>query len=304
MASQIEAYSALPSVSSAHSHRDFDGRRAPILSVAQGAPFRLEARSLLQSATDEVPQTYEKVVIPITGPVAIEGAVPGDTLRIDVLDVTIANFGAMVTLPGYGAFGAELAASGRVLRIDEGMINFAPGVSLPVCPMVGKLGVGRASDPPRSNTVGAHGGNMDNTALRAGASLFVPVSVAGAAVYAGDLHARQADGEACLTGVEVSGVVTLRCQVVKFSVDQPVLINERSVMTIGHGESFETAASLALESMVSLLRQVYPWSREEAAMFLSISGDVRVCQLVNPRVGAKVIIPREYLPLSFLSDQP
>lgn len=304
MALHIGAEDGLPSVSSVHSHLDFDGRRSPILTVGQGAPFRLEARSLLESPTDEVPQTYEEVVVPITGPVAIDGAVPGDTLRIDVLEVTIADFGAMVTLPGYGAFDAELGASGRVLRIDDGMINFAPHVSLPVSPMVGKLGVGLAHDPPRSNTVGSHGGNMDNTALHAGASLLVPVSVAGAAVYAGDLHARQADGEACLTGVEVSGAVTLRCRVVKFPVDHPVLINERSVMTLGHGDSFEMAASLALESMVALLLQEYPWSREEAAMFLSISGDVRVCQLVNPRVGAKVIVPREYLPLSSLGERP
>jgi amidase len=274
------------------------------LTVAQGAAFSLEAKSLVASPTDEVPQTYEKVVIPITGPVAIDGAAPGDTLRIDVLDITIAPFGAMVTLPGYGAFKPELATSARVLRINEGMIQFAPDVSLPVSPMVGKLGVGLASDPPRSNTVGSHGGNMDNTALRVGASLLLPVSVAGAAVYAGDLHARQADGEACLTGLEVSGLITLQCRVVNFRVDQPVLIDEHSVMTLGHGDSFEAAASLALESMISLLRQAYPWSREQAAMFLSISGDVRVCQLVNPRVGAKVVVPREYLPLPSLSGQP
>jgi amidase len=289
-------------VSSFNSHRDFDGLRAPVLTVAQGVPFSLEAKSLLESPNDAVPQTYETVVIPITGPVSIEGTVPGDTLKIDVLDVHIASYGAMVTLPGYGAFKPELASSGRVLRIDEGVINFAPKVSLPVSPMVGKLGVGVATDPPRSNTVGPHGGNMDNTALCVGASLLVPVSVAGAAVYAGDLHARQADGEACLTGLEVSGVVTLRGRVVNFPTEQPVLIDERSVMTLGHGESFETAASLALESMIALLRRAHLWSREESAMFLSIAGEVRVCQLVNPRVSAKVIVAREYLPLPSLSE--
>lgn len=285
-------------VSSVHGHRDFDGRRAPVLTIAQGVPFRVEARSLIEALTDPVPQTYEEVIIPITGPIAVEGAMPGDTLRIDVLDIAIASVGAMVTLPGYGAFGKPLAATGRTVAIEDGTVRFSPQVSLPVEPMIGKLGIGLANDPPRSNTVGRHGGNMDNTALRVGASLFLPVMVPGAAVYVGDLHARQADGEACLTGVEVAGVVTLRCTVAKLVVTGPVLLDSSVIMTLGHGTSFEAAASVALESMIGLLQQTYPWSREETAMFLSISGNVGVCQLVNPRVGAKVSVPRTYMPIA------
>jgi amidase len=287
-------------VTAEHVHPHFDGTLTPAAVVDQDESFTLQTVSLPTGPTELPPHVVDSLLIPVTGPVAVRGLHAGDVIRIEVISIAIANKGAIVTMPGYGAFVPPLRSSYRVVPIHDATVQFDESISLPTHPMVGKLGVGVSEGPPNSSTVGRHGGNMDNNALGAGATLYLPVFVDEALVFAGDLHARQGDGEVCLSAVEVAGEVTLRCHKARnLESATPIVIAQGRVITLGDGRSLDAAAEMALGAMLGLVERAHGWPREKAAMFLSIAGDVGVCQLVNPRVGAKVSVPMEYFPGSF-----
>ncbi|MET3176308.1 UNVERIFIED_ORG: amidase [Arthrobacter sp. UYCu721] len=283
----------------------FEASAAPVLTVNQGEHFWLDARSLLTGGLFEETDEYEKLSIPVTGPVAIRGVNSGDALRVDVHEVRIANRGAMVTMPGRGGFTGGLGRSGHVVEIEDGHVVFDHGITIPVRPMVGKLGVAPVGAGPNSSTVGIHGGNMDCKDVTAGSAVVLAVQVAEAMLYAGDLHAAQGDGECSLTAVEVEGSVRLSCTVVpkaaapeagnpESGIRRPVVLSGGSVITIGDGDTLDEAARLALDDMLELVQTDRNWSREKTAMLLSAAADVSVSQLVNARVSAKVTLASRY----------
>ncbi|MGN6406418.1 acetamidase/formamidase family protein [Sinomonas sp.] len=282
------------SVGFEHTSAVFTALAEPVLEVDQGEQFTLEARSLLTGGFFEAGE-YEKCAIPVTGPVVVRGARPGDALRVEIHDIRIADRGAMVTLPGRGGFGEPLERFGHVVEIDDGAVHFAEGVTIPVRPMVGKLGVAPADGEPSSSTVGPYGGNMDCNDVTAGSAVVLPVEVPGALLFAGDLHAAQGDGECSLTGVEVEGAVTLSCRVVPgVSIRRPAILSDGRVITLGDGDDLDQAAKAALDDMLQLVVADRGWPREKAAMLLSAAADVAVSQLVNARASVKVSLADRY----------
>lgn len=277
-----------------HASAVFTASAEPVLVVDDGERFTLDAKSLLTGGFFEAGE-YERCAIPVTGPVVVRGARPGDALRIDIHAIDIADRGAMVTLPGRGGFSGGLGRYGRVVDIDDGGVRFGDGVTIPVRPMVGKIGVAPRDGEPSSSTVGTHGGNMDCKDVTAGSAVILPVQVPGARLFAGDLHAAQGDGECSLTGVEVEGTVTLSCRVLPgVSVRRPVVLSVGHVLTIGDGDDLDEAARNALDDMLALVVSDRRWTREEAAMLLSAAADVGVSQLVNARASAKVSLAERY----------
>lgn len=267
----------------------------PVLTVAQGQQFRLDTRSLLTGGQFEHTTEYEKLSIPVTGPVRIEGVRPGDALRIDIHEIHIADRGAMVTLPGRGGFTGGLGRSGHVVDIRDGRVHFDEQITIPMRPMIGKLGVAPAGASPSSSTVGTYGGNMDCSDVTAGSAVIVPVQADGGLLFAGDLHAAQGNGECSLTGVEVEGTVTLSCQVLPgVSLTRPVILSGGSIITMGDGDDLDEAARLALDDMLALVQADKGWTREKAAMLLSAAADVAVSQLVNARASMKVTLAASY----------
>lgn len=280
----------------------FDAALPPALTVDPGTRFRVRTRSILSHVDTRSPDAfqaigdYDHMDIPVTGPVEIRGAMPGDVLRIDIHDVDIAEHGAMVTIPGRGGFSTRLERAGLLLQIADGHVLFDE-LRLPIRPMIGKIGVAGA-DAPHCSTVGRHGGNMDCTQLSAGTTLYLPVLIPGAKLFVGDLHARQGDGEASLTGVEVEGVVTMTCTIVRNrSLHHPLLVTPDGTTVIGDGEDLDEAVRVCLDDMLDRISSARAWSREQAAMFLSAAADVAVCQVVNARKGARVTVPRSILPI-------
>ena len=282
-------------VSREHTRRTYDAAHPAVLRVEQGEEFVLEAPSVLRDGSDWLPTAYGDLVIPVTGPIAVEGARAGDTVRFDVVDIEIDDRGAMVTLPGFGAF-PDLGVTGRIVEIRDGFARFTDDVQVPVVPMLGKIGMAVPGEAPPSSTVGDFGGNMDNKLLGIGCSIHLVAQVDEAHVYAGDLHACQADGESGMTALEVGGRVTLRARVVPaLPTGLPVVVTPTATVVIGSGDSLDDAIREALTGMAAMLMAAHPWSRELTAMALSLIGDVGVCQLVNPRVSGKVSVDNSYL---------
>jgi len=270
----------------------------PVLFVDQDETFTLQTHSHLTN--DEFHRlSLHQLRIPVTGPVAIRGVAAGQVLRVEVLGVRIGSAGTMVTLPGRGAFSRDLQPSSKLLPIRNGFVEFDE-VRLPVRTMVGKLGVGVPGDAPSSSTVGVHGGNMDCTDVAPGSVVFLPVLVDEARLYAGDLHARQADGEVSVTAVEVEGEVDLSCRVVSgLAVKRPFVLSDGKLIVVADGATLDEAVTAALDDLLELVVARRACSYEEAAMLLSIAADVGICQVVNPRVSVKVTLPVEFCDLGF-----
>ncbi|WP_283136385.1 acetamidase/formamidase family protein [Rhizohabitans arisaemae] len=280
-----------------HTHGHFSAEIEPGLAVTPGQRFVVRAASLLTNPLFGKSDEYERMAIPITGPIHVTGAVAGATLRVDIHRIGLADRGAMVTIPGRGAFGgAPLGRYGRTMEISGGFVHFDEDTRIPVDPMVGKIGVAVPGPPPVSSTVGTFGGNLDCREIRAGCSVFLPVQVDGAYLYVGDLHAAQGDGECSMTAVEVEGEVELSCSLVpEVTLERPMLVTPTSLFTIGDGDDLDAAARTALDDMLALVTGDRGWSREKAAMFLSAAADVAVCQIVNPRASARAGVLLDYL---------
>ena len=279
-----------------HARGEFDPGAEPVLSVAQGQRFRLEARSVLTDPRFETADDFSIFSIPVTGPVRIEGVRPGDLVRIDVHDIRIADRGGMVTMPGRGGFGEPLKMHGMVVPVHDGFAHFPDDVRVPIRPMIGKIGFAPEGESPNSSTVGRYGGNMDCRDIITGSSLFITAQVDGGLLYAGDLHAVQGDGECSLTAVEMEGSVELSCCVVHPApVRGPVVFAEDRMIVLGDGEDLDEAATVALDEMMTIMRADRGWTRERTAMLLSAAADVAVSQLVNARRSVKVSLDTRYL---------
>ena len=291
----------LPTADTRSVSSTFASDRAPVLSVRQGELFAVQTRSILTHVPADERSHFSRLAdyshmdIPVTGPIVIEGVHAGDILRIDILDVQIAEMAAMITIAGRGGFSRTLRPAGRLLPIVDGQVMFGD-IGLPTQPMIGKIGVGTPA-APHCSTVGSHGGNMDCAEIGPGSTLFLPVAVDGAHVYIGDLHGLQADGEASLTGAEVEGTVIASCHVVpNVTLRHPLLVSGGQLITIGDGHDLDEAVQVALDDMLELVKDTLHLTDEDAAMLLSIAGEVGVCQVVNARRSAKVSIPLTVCP--------
>ena len=234
---------------------------------------------------------------PATGPVFVEGAQPGDTLKVEILKIDLAAQAAMVEAPGEGITGLEAAAeTTKILPIQNGMAVFNEHISLPVRPMIGVIGTAPADESIATGTPSFHGGNMDCKRIGEDAALYLPVNVAGALLAMGDLHAVMGDGEVCVCGAEIAGAVTVRVSVVKGQpLPLPFLTTDKHAMAIYSAEGLDAAAQGAALRMRTFLIDQVRLPAHEAGMLLSLSGDLRICQAVDPNKTCRMELPLSML---------
>jgi len=230
-----------------------------------------------------------------TGPVYVEAAAPGDTLVAEILDIKPWNRGAALIIPGFGFLQDTIPGPyTRVFRVEpDGSMQYGSRIRLPLKPMIGTIGVAPL-EPITTLSSGAHGGNLDTTDVKAGCKMYLPVFVEGALFGVGDVHATMGDGEVCGTGVECGAEVTIRLDVRHdMPIERPRLESPTEIMTIASAEGgLEEAIKIALQDMVSWLQREKGLSAEEAYVLVSIAGDVRIGQIVDPAVTVRVAVPK------------
>ena len=221
---------------------------------------------------------------PATGPVFVEGAVPGDTLKVEILSIRVAEQAAVVEAPGEGITGvAAREENTKILPIEDGCARFSDALKLPVLAMIGVIGTAPAEESIPTGTPSFHGGNMDCKRIGEGATLYLPVNVEGALLAMGDLHAVMGDGEVCVCGAEIDGEVTVRVSVVKGQpLPLPFLVTREHAMAIYSAEGLDAAAEGATLRMREFLNGQVGLPAHEAGMLLSLAGDLRICQAVDP----------------------
>lgn len=243
--------------------------------------------------------TFENVVRkpgnPATGPLYIEGAMPGDMLKIHILDIEMGPVGIVMLGPGSGSEKEEFPR--KVLRrvpVKGGYAYFNEKVKVPVKPMIGVIGVAPAGEGVSTITPMDHGGNMDCTQIKKGAVLYLPVFVEGALLSMGDFHALMGDGEVEDCGLEIEGRATVRINVVrnKNCVPYPMIETEDKLITIASKEQVEEAWRAAARQMYGFMKEKVGMDYEEAGMLLTMTGDLVICQTVNPMKTVRMEIPR------------
>lgn len=236
----------------------------------------------------------------LTGPVAVNGAEPGDVLEVRILDIDLAlSYGFNAQRPYTGALPEEFpGAFLRVIPIDRQAktATVAPGVVVPTRPFFGTMGLaplpsmGRISSGPP----GVHTGNLDNKDLVAGSTLYMPVYAPGGLFSVGDAHAAQGDGEVDLTAIETGLRGRFQFIVRKdMKLTWPRAETPTHWIVMGLNPKLDEAMKMAVRETILFLTQRFPkLSREEAYMIASVAVDYHVTQVVDGTQGIHGMIPK------------
>jgi amidase len=254
-------------------------------------------RFAVYQGPDSTPEAME-VLKTMAGPVYIDGAKPGDTLKIDVLDVTVPlDYGWIGATPGRGPLGQRIPAFRKTrVQITPDGVLFNGNIKLPSRPMIGRLGLAPKDGPLPSTAKGAFGGGMGHTQIGKGATVYLPVFHDGGLLTIGDCHAAMGDGEATASAVECAVDATLRVTIEeRFTVRRPVVETAEEVMTTGEGETLEAATAMAIEAMADLLMEQLSIDATDAAMVIASAADVRTGLAGHPPYTMRVSVPKSVL---------
>lgn len=280
-----------------HAIHTFSPDHRPVCRVKPGETVVFETydchmgQLLPEDATfDRIDQSLAN---PATGPVYIEGACPGDVLRITVRDIELDRVAILDKGPSAGALKKHFPEyTIRRLPVKDGRIYYGD-LEIPVRPMIGVIGTAPADEAVSTLAPKDHGGNMDCTSIAPGSVLYLPVNVPGALLAMGDLHAAIGDGECGNCGVEIGGRVTVSVHIVKSCpITWPMVENEESWIAIAFGATVDEACDKAVEQMFKFLTVQAGLSELDAGMFIDIFGGLVVCQIVNPYKTVRMEMPK------------
>src|SRR4029079_5803997 len=236
----------------------------------------------------------------LTGPVFVDGAEPGDALEVKILSIDLAIPYGYNGCSGFVRENCDQASPTRtrIIPLDEKTMTatFAPGIVIPLHPFFGSMGVAPPPDQGRvsSNPPGIHAGNLDNKALVAGTTLYIPVHAAGALFEVGDGHAAQGDGEVDQTAIETSLRGRLQLTVRKgMKLTWPRAETATDYITMGTDEDLAKATRTAIQEMIDFLVDTREMDRMTAYQLTSIAGNVAITLLVDGKVGVHVKMPKE-----------
>lgn len=274
----------------------------PALTLAPGEVVVVEVAEGFAGIRDPArlptPFTDEAVGHPlgkITGPIFVEGAQPGDSLRIELLAMEVGHEGVTAVMKNYGFLPKEFPGPlMRVSPIRDGFIHFGD-LRIPVRPSLGTL----ATMPEvldHFGYAGPHGGDLDQNELRPGTICHLPVFRPGGLLFLADPHAIIGDGITCGTGLECDATVTLRVTVERPGfLDRPVIETGDTLQVVGTGPSLEEASRDAARAAIRYLTRTTRLSGEEAYMLCSLVGDFKIGTSPRPVMAVRIVLPKAIL---------
>lgn len=281
-------------------HLAWDRSIQPVARIASGDVVEFDMTESsggqvgLDATIDTIRDLDFSLVDPVNGPVYVEGAKPGDTLQVEILELKPADWGWTAIIPGFGLLADEFPDPAiKVWRFENDWGEFAPGIRIPLDPFCGEMGLapgalGALSTIPPYR----HGGNMDTKHLTKGATLYLPVEAEGALYSMGDGHAAQGDGEVCGVAIETPMRATVRLTVRKdMHIPEPQFLTAGPLTprtntapyyaTDGIDPDLFQATRKAVRNMIAHLQRTYDLSREDAYMLCSVAADMKICEVVD-----------------------
>jgi acetamidase/formamidase len=282
-------------------HLAWDPSIPPVASVGSGEVVEFDCldasfgQLTAESTTADLADLDFARVDQVNGPVEVAGAEPGDTLQVDLLEFTPADWGWTASIPGFGLLADEFPDGHcKITRLTAGSerAEFWPGIRVPLAPFCGEVGVAPETGPRSTIPPDLHGGNMDTRHLVAGSTLYLPVFTPGARISMGDGHATQGDGEVCGTAIETPMRARVRLTVRKdlhltgpefLAAPDPHAIfrNGRRYATDGIGPDLMTAARDALRRMIDWLGREHGLEPMAAYLLCSVAVDLRISEIVD-----------------------
>ncbi|MDM0051265.1 acetamidase/formamidase family protein [Variovorax sp. J22R115] len=300
-----------------HIHHGWNNAFPPCLTIAPGETVQFET---VDASSGQLSRTSTAAdlakldlahVNPVTGPVYVDGAKPGDALKVTVLSLRPSGWGWTGNIPGFGLLTDQFPdARLHHWNYDPGLkpAMYGPGGRVPLRPFTGTIGVAPAEPglhsiiPPRNV-----GGNMDARDIAEGTELYLPIEVDGAIFSVGDTHAAQGDGEVCGTAIESSIDVALKFELVKDArLRSPRYVTPGPVsrhfdtkgyeVTTGIGPDLMAGARMAVSEMIELLSRRYGYEPVDAYMLCSVCADLRISSIVDvPNWVVSFYFPRVVL---------
>jgi amidase len=282
----------------------------PVLEIDPGETVTFETNDCftgqIRSEDDLVTEIDLERINSATGPVAVRGAEPGDSLVAEILDVRPIEWGVATLIPGFGQLIDQVAAPlTRMFEVRDGEIRMNERVRFPARPMVGVVGVATDGDTLSNGLAGRHGGNLDDHLHGKGARIYFPVRQPGGMFAVGDMHASMGDGEVCFTGVEIAGEVEIRFDLLKGK-QATWPVSELADRWVPHATAPDYAEALALctDEAARLLVDQWDFTIEDAFVFLSVACDAGVAQACKPAPGGFGTIARFSIPKLEATPQP
>jgi amidase len=274
----------------------------PVLEVEPGETVTFETNDCftgqIRSEDDLVTQIDLERINSATGPVAVRGAEPGDSLVVEILDVRPIEWGVATLIPGFGQLIDRVQAPlTRMFEVVDGEVRMNERVRFPAQPMVGVVGVATDGDTLSNGLADRHGGNLDDHWHRRGARIYFPVRQPGGMFAVGDMHASMGDGEVCFTGVEIAGEVDVRFSLLKGQqATWPVTELDDRWLPHATANDYDEALKLCTEEAARLLVDEWEFTMEDAFVFLSVACDAGVAQACKPAPGGFGTIARFSIP--------
>ncbi len=272
----------------------------PVLSVNSGTSVVFETQDCfsgeVQTEADTISSIDFAKVNPATGPLFVNDAHIGDTLKVTINRIDIEDKGAVLAAPGLGMFSDAIEQEETAIAQVTEEATLYKGHTIPLRKMVGVIGTAPADEGVNTGTPGDHGGNLDTTLLGEGAILYLPVNVEGALLAMGDMHSSMGDGEVMGSGLEVAGEIEVTVEVLKDSnLPLPFVETDEVYATLASRETMEAASQVALNNMSKFITDTTDLTFNQAGMFLSLAGDLKVSQVVNPNKTMRVEVRKDIL---------
>jgi acetamidase/formamidase len=302
-------------IHSAHQHLSWDNSREPAMTIAPGDTVEFKdidatcGQITAKSTVDTIRNLDFSRINPITGPVYVDGAMPGDALKVTIQSFDPSGWAWTAIVPGFGLLAEDFPEPAlNIWKYDKSFgrrAMYGPGARVPLKPFCGTTGVVSAEKGSFSTIPPyACGGNMDIRDLTIGVDLYLPVQVRGALFSIGDTHAAQGDGEVCGTAIESPMSVTVKFDLVKRAhLKFPRFVTKGPVsrhldvkgydVTTGIGPDLMDATKNAVRGMIDLLGKQQKMSPENAYMLCSVCADMRISEVVDqPNWVVSCYMPR------------
>lgn len=280
-------------LSADHTHNKFSRTVPPVLRVPPGAVIEVETKEATDgqlrpgSGLDDLSRVSFEPIHPLTGPVYVEGAEPGDVLAVTLHRITVGEWGWSAVVPGFGLLAGEFDAPYlKTFTFERGRkkARFTGDIEIPLRPFAGVMGVAPDTDellstiPPRAN-----GGNMDDPHLTEGTTVYFPVFVEGALFSIGDTHAAQGMGEVCGTAIEAPMRIVYQVEVIKDKpwMREPHYETRDAYAVTAFAPTLDEAARKATRYMIDYLVREHGLDRTEAYVLCSLAGDLKIAEVVD-----------------------
>jgi amidase len=269
----------------------------PAMTIDSGEEFIIETWDAFEGERDPAVIDARSLKGPAIGPIYVNGAEPGDALKIDFISITPKETAAHMVMPGRGFLDEEFnQAYPTIIKLEDGHAVLPSGIRLPLNPSMGLVATTPTYPQNTASDSGPYGGDIDLKELVEGSTLYLPVFVPGGLLAMGDCHAVVGDGAVAGTGAECSADAHVRVTVEKgMNIAGPRAMTPDYFVILSHGEDLGPAMRQSVRDMVDFLVKEKGMAPYDAYTLLSVAGDVRVSRTFRPISPVKMMLSRQAL---------